>query len=131
MNSSAPIFPGGPGDFPSWEFVYLDVEYDPEARAVWMNYKESAPHHFPLQMFKEIVEVRESLRRLCASDNGKRWPIRYFAIGSQRPNVFSLGGDIAAFTAAVRKRQHATLRAHANICVDIMHGLENAFSYQS
>jgi DSF synthase len=64
---------------------------------------------------------------LYACGGAARHPIRYFAIGSKRPNVFSLGGDLAAFAAAVRKGEHATLRAHANICVDIMHGLENGF----
>jgi DSF synthase len=127
MNVGVPFVPKDPHDFTSWEFVYLDVDYDPEAQALWMNYKASAPHHFPLQMFREIIEVRESLRYLYASGGAARQPIRYFAIGSKRPNVFSLGGDLAAFAAAVRKGDHATLRAHANICVDIMHGLEGGF----
>ena len=126
MNFNASV-PKNPENFPFWEFTYLDVDYDPEAKAVWMNYKASAPHHFPLQMFEEIIEIRESLRRLCEADEREHWPIRYFAIGSKRPNVFSLGGDLATFAAAVRNGEHAMLRAHANICVDIMHGLENGF----
>jgi DSF synthase len=127
MNISVNFIPKDPREFPHWDFAFLDVEYDPETQAAWMNYKAAAPQHFPLEMFIEIVQLRESLRRLCASKCGERWPIRYFAIGSKRPGVFSLGGDLAAFAAAVRNGEHEMLRAHANICVDIMHSLDVGF----
>jgi DSF synthase len=119
MNIGTTIISKDPDEFPYWDFAFLDVEYDPEAQAVWMNYKSAAPQHFPLEMFIEIVKLRESLRGLRASECGARWPIRYLAIGSKRPGVFSLGGDLAAFAVAVRNGEHEMLRAHANICVDI------------
>ena len=127
MNIGTTIISKEPDEFPYWNFAFLDVEYDPEAQAVWMNYKAAAPQHFPLEMFIEVVKLRESLRGLRASECGARWPIRYFAIGSKRPGVFSLGGDLAAFAVAVRNGEHEMLRAHANICVDIMHSLDAAF----
>jgi DSF synthase len=127
MNIGDGVALKAPDQFPNWDFIFLDVEYDPEARAVWMKYKAEAPHHFPLEMFIEIVKLRESLRGLCASEHGGRWPIRYFAIGSKRPGVFSLGGDLATFAEAVRNGEHDMLRAHANICVDIMHSLDVGF----
>jgi len=125
------VFPNiadkSPENFPSWKFAYLEIDYDPEIGAVWMLYKASAPHHFPLRMFEEIVELREALLRLCASSLSERWPVRYFAIGSRRAGVFSLGGDLAAFAAAARDGEHEMLRAHATICVDIMHSLDGGF----
>jgi DSF synthase len=127
MNIGTTIIPKDPHEFPYWDFAFLDVEYDPEAQAVWMNYKAAAPQHFPLEMFIEIVKLRESLRGLRASKCGALWPIRYFAIGSKRPGVFSLGGDLAAFAVAVRDGEHEMLRAHANICVEIMHSLDVGF----
>lgn len=127
MNNRSSIAPRGPEAFPHWRFEYIDVDYDPQTQSVWMNYRADAPHHFPLRMFMEIVEVRESLRRLAASPLAERWPFRYFAIASKRPNVFSLGGDLEAFAAAVRTRDRETLRAHASICVDIMAGLISGF----
>ena len=76
MNIGMTIIPKDPDEFPYWDFAFLDVEYDPEAQAVWMNYKAAAPQHFPLEMFIEIVRLRESLRGLRASKRGARWPIR-------------------------------------------------------
>jgi DSF synthase len=119
--------PRRPEDFPHWRFDYLDIGYDAATRSMWMEYKATVPHCFPLDMFKEIVAVRWSLLRLVESDKSARWPIRYFVIASRRPGVFGLGGDLAAFAAAVRLRQSEPLRAHAEICVDIMHGLATGF----
>jgi DSF synthase len=116
-----------PEQFPNWSFTYLDIEYDPQTQAVWMIYKASAPLHFPIEMFQEIVSVRESMRRFFASGLTAKFPIRYFAIGSNRPGVFALGGDLATFAAAIRRRDAAGLNAHATICVDIMYGLSTAF----
>jgi DSF synthase len=119
--------PRRPEEFPHWRFDYLDIGYEGATRSLWMDYKATAPHCFPLDMFKEIVAVRRSLLRLVESDKKGCWPIRYFVIASRRPGVFGLGGDLAAFAAAVRRRQREPLRAHAEICVDIMHGLATGF----
>jgi len=116
-----------PEDFPDWLFDYLDIGYEEPTRSFWMEYKATAPHYFPIEMFMEIVAVRRSLLRLIESDKDGRWPIRYFVIASRRPGVFGLGGDLAAFAAAVRERRAEALRAHAEICVDIMHGLATGF----
>jgi DSF synthase len=67
------------------------------------------------------------LRALFASGLTQRFPVRYFVIASNRPQVFSLGGDLAVFAASVRRGEHEMLRAHANICVDIMRSLTMAF----
>ena len=116
-----------PEDFPDWRFDYLDIGYEEPTRSFWMEYKATAPHYFPLEMFKEIVAVRRSLLRLLESDKEGRRPVRYFVVASRRPGVFGLGGDLAAFAAAVRARHIEALRAHADICVDIMHGLATGF----
>jgi len=116
-----------PEDFPDWRFDYLDIGYEEATRSFWMEYKATAPHYFPLEMFVEIVAVRRSLLRLIESDKEGCWPVRYFVIASRRPGVFGLGGDLAAFAAAVRGRHTETLREHAEICVDIMHGLATGF----
>ncbi len=127
MKTSKTIAARSSAPFPKWDFTYLDIEYDGDAQALWMNYKESAPHHFPLQMFQEIVAVREALRALFAAEDASSWPIRYFVIASKRKEVFALGGDLADFARSVRARDVETLEAHARICVDIMHGLVNGF----
>ena len=65
MNIGMTIISKDPDEFPYWDFAFLDVEYDPEAQAVWMNYKAAAPQHFPLEMFIEIVKLREIIAWLA------------------------------------------------------------------
>lgn len=119
--------PRSPEEFPNWKFEHLDIEYDGETQAIWMNYKVSAPHFYPLQMFLEILDVRESVRALFLSGLVKHWPVRYFVIGSNKETVFSLGGDLAMFTELIRGQERDTLRHYAHVCIDVMYGLRTGF----
>ena len=47
-----------PEDFPDWRFDYLDICYEEQTRSFWMEYKATAPHYFPFEMFMEIVAAR-------------------------------------------------------------------------
>jgi len=47
-----------PEDFPDWRFDYLDICYEEQRRSFWMEYKATAPHYFPFEMFMEIVAAR-------------------------------------------------------------------------
>lgn len=127
MNIRPQMTPRPPESFPGWKFAFLDIEYHADTQSVWMNYAAHAPSHFPLRMFMEVVEVRESLLALFRSGFVQRWPIRYFVIASRRPAVFALGGDLKEFAESVRARDIDTLRAHAKICVDLMATLANGF----
>lgn len=115
-----------PREFPDWEFETLDIGYEVESRSVWMSYKETAPHCYTLKMLLEAVALRESLKELVNSPYGAQWPIRYFVMSSNKPAVFSLGGDLATFAAAVRKRDRDSLRTYAYVCIDVMYGLTSA-----
>ncbi|MFY9657946.1 MAG: hypothetical protein WAK01_15440 [Methylocystis sp.] len=66
--------PRRPEDFPDWRFDYLDIGYEEATRSFWMEYKATAPHCFPLDMFREIVVVRRSLLRLVESDKRAAGP---------------------------------------------------------
>jgi DSF synthase len=74
-----------------------------------------------------MIAVRESLRGLFASDRIAEFPIRYFAMGSNKPGVFNLGGDLATFAQSIKTGDEATLRRYAHMCIDIVHGLASAF----
>lgn len=115
-----------PKNFPDWKFEYLEIEYDRETQAVWMNYKTTAPHCYTLPMLLEAVDVRESLRALFAAGLTERWPIRYFVMNSNKPSVFSLGGDLSTFAASVRSHDSDTLLTYAYVCIDVMYGLTAA-----
>jgi DSF synthase len=123
----APISPGNPETFPNWAFRHLEIEYDAPTQSVWMNYKSDAPHFYTLPMLMEAIEFAQSLRLLFESDCYERYPIRYFVMASKKTTVFSLGGDLATFSAAIRKRARDDLRRYAYACIDVMYGLTTGF----
>jgi len=125
--ASAAPDPRRPEAFPDWPFRFLEIEYHPQTQSVWMNYKADSPAHFPLDMFREIVETRRALVALFASPAIVQWPIRYFVIASKRDSVFSLGGDLKEFAESVRARDREKLMKHGRICVDIMTALADGF----
>ncbi len=128
MNVRAPISPMNPETFPNWPYRYLEIEYDAATQSVWMNYKVDAPHCYTLQMLTEAIEFMQSLHLLFKSDCYERYPIRYFVMASKKTGVFSLGGDLATFSAAIRKGDHAGLREYAYACIDVMYGLTTGFN---
>lgn len=113
--------------FPFWEFETLDFAYEPATRSVWMSYKADAPPHYSFQTLIDMADVRESLRALYRSAGPDQFPVRYFVMASNRPGVFKLGGDLASFADCIRRGDEATLRAYAHACIDVVHGLVNAF----
>ncbi|PPD45823.1 MAG: enoyl-CoA hydratase [Methylocystis sp.] len=113
--------PKDPDEFPNWRFETLDIEYQPDARAIWMNYRSDAPQCYTLTMLVELLQLRDSLRALHASPAAARYPFHYLVMAAKRPGVFSLGGDLATFAAAIRRQDLSTLLAYAHACVDLVY----------
>lgn len=112
-----------PEEFPRWEFAHIDLEYDPETCAVWMNYKASSPPFYAVQTLADMANVRESLRLLFEAGLTKDFPVRYFVMGSNKKSVYSLGGDLVTFASSVRNRQIEKLVSYAHACVDLIYSL--------
>jgi DSF synthase len=127
MTAARNIAPRSPETFPDWRFDHLDIEYDEESSSVWMNYKVDSPNCYTLPMLLDAIEFERLLRQLFASPSIERWPIRYFVMASKKPDVFSLGGDLATFASAVRTRNREGLLTYAHRCIDVMYGLTSAF----
>lgn len=127
-NSVLTYSPRDPSQFPNWTFQHLDLEYDAASQSVWMSYKAASPPYYSLQTLTDMADVRESLRLLFRSEEARaRWPIRYFVHASNKPGVFSLGGDLATFAASIRRRDRETLLHYAYACIDVIYGLATSF----
>lgn len=117
------VFPGpkDPDQFPYWRFETLDIRHDPRSAAIWMEYRVDAPQCYTLQMLKDLLQLRDSLRALWRSGRVDQFPFRYLVMAAQRPGVFSLGGDLATFAEAIRQRDASTLLTYATACVDLVY----------
>lgn len=110
-----------PKEFPDWRFETLDIEHDPSTASIWMNYRADAPQCYTLSMLVELLQLRDSLRALQQSGRTKEFPFRYLVMAAKRPGVFSLGGDLATFAAAIRGQDLSTLLTYAHACVDLVY----------
>lgn len=117
------VFPGpkDPDQFPHWRFETLDIRHDPGSAAVWMEYRVDAPQCYTLQMLTDLLQLRDSLRALWRSERIEEFPFRYLVMAARRPGVFSLGGDLATFAEAIRRRDVSTLLTYATACVDLVY----------
>jgi DSF synthase len=113
--------PKDPKEFPGWRFETLDIDYDPETASVWMNYRADAPQCYTLSMLVELLQLRDSLRALSLSGRTAEFPFRYLVMAAKRPGVFSLGGDLGTFAAAIRRQDLTTLVTYAHACVDLVY----------
>jgi len=113
--------PKDPAQFPHWRFETLDIDYESETQSIWMSYRANAPHCYTLTMLVELLQLRDSLRAFYESGGARRYPFRYLVMASKRPGVFSLGGDLATFAAAIRRRDLSTLLTYAHACVDLVY----------
>ncbi len=114
--------PRDPADFPRWSFQNLAVEYDSATRSIWMIFKGDGPPCFTLQTLTDLLDCRDSVRLLFASDVIRRFPIDYAVTSSRMAGVYNLGGDLAMFAASIRRGERELLRAYGHACVDAVHG---------
>jgi len=113
--------PKDPKEFPNWRFETLDIEHDPETASIWMNYREDAPQCYTLSMLVELLQLRDSLRKLFESGLTREFPFRYLVMAARRPGLFSLGGDLSTFASAIRRQDLTTLVTYAHACVDLVY----------
>lgn len=114
--------PKDPNEFPNWRFETLEIDHDLETASVWMNYRVDAPQCYTPTMLAELLQLRDSLRVLGMSGRAEEFPFRYLVMTAKRPGVFSLGGDLATFAAAIRRQDLTTLVTYAHACVDLVYG---------
>jgi DSF synthase len=113
--------PKDPFEFPDWRFETLDIAHDAETSSIWMNYRADAPQCYTLTMLLELLQLRDSLRALWRSGRVSDFPFRYLVMAAKRPGVFSLGGDLASFSTAIRARDASVLLTYAHACVDLVY----------
>jgi DSF synthase len=113
--------PKDPWEFPNWRFETLDIEHHPETASIWMNYRADAPQCYTLDMLVELLQLRDSLRALVNSGRTEAFPFRYLVMAAKRAEVFSLGGDLETFAAAIRRQDLSTLVTYAHACVDLVY----------
>jgi DSF synthase len=112
---------GGPA-FPGSGFSELEITHEAATGTLWYRMRPAGRPCFSLRMLREIRDLQCRVAAACAAAGTEAPPpVRHLVLGSAAPRTFNLGGDLAAFADAIRRRDAATLQTYADACVDILH----------
>lgn len=108
---------------------HLSVKFEPEYRAVWSVLKYPGRPCMSMDLLRETEQTQKKIEQLARSGYEQNSDSRllYQIIASERPGVFSLGGDLKYFTQLIRAKDRERLFEYAKLCIDI--GFPAATSY--
>ncbi|HEX2528542.1 MAG TPA: crotonase/enoyl-CoA hydratase family protein, partial [Geminicoccus sp.] len=106
---------------PELELEHLRVELDAEAGLLFARMKHPERACYTLGLMRDMRTLQRHLVELYAGLPAAEIPFRYLVWASEAPKAWSLGGDLATFTAMIRSRDETALRAYAHLAIDILH----------
>ncbi len=106
---------------PDLKLPTLEATLEAESGILWaeMLHPEKACYTPPLM--RDGREFQQYLRRLYRGVERDRMPFRYLAWTSRAQDAWSLGGDLAVFTALIRQGDREGLRRYAHLSVEVLH----------
>lgn len=128
--------PAGAADLHAWAAAELEafgpclreIELALEAqdRVLWSTMVPTGRPCFTMKLIEDYLALYARMRRLFAEAPGGGAPVKYLVYRSGVPGVFSLGGDLALFSALIRRGDREGLRRYAHACARMTY--ENAMS---
>jgi DSF synthase len=106
---------------PELDLEHLRVELDAEAGLLFARMKHPERACYTLGLMRDMRTLQRHLVELYAGLPAAEIPFRYLVWASDAPRAWSLGGDLATFTAMIRSRDETALRAYAHLAIDILH----------
>ncbi len=105
------------------QYQQIDVDYDPQQRALWTTMKPIGVPCFNQNMVEEIHHCFYELRAYEGEHlfQNELNPVNYSVIASRHPTAFNLGGDLALFLTLIRTRNREALDHYARLCVNALY----------
>lgn len=98
----------------------LDVEYDPQARALWYHMKPADRPSFTPTLLRDIRLFQRRVIESFEAGWGPH-PVQYLILASRMNGIFNLGGDLRLLAQLIRARDAAGLQAYADACIDVLY----------
>ena len=102
----------------------LVTEFNDETGVMWCYANPSPRPCFTPQLLDDLLKFLQVVRNKNASDlrSGISPSIKYLVLGSYKPGVFSLGGDLDLFVNAISERDRGRLRDYMKLSIDVLFG---------
>ncbi len=108
------------------ELPTLTTRLEAESGILWARMKHQDRACYTPSLVADSRSFQVYLREQCAHLSPAEMPFRYLVWTSEAKGAFSLGGDLAFFTACVRGGDERALREYAHRCIDVLHDNYNA-----
>jgi DSF synthase len=105
-------------------YGYLVTEFDPDAGVMWCYANPSPRPCFTPELLSDLIGflhfVKDTNNTDLSAGNSPR--IQYLVLGSYRPGVFSLGGDLSLFIDCIRNNDRSRLWEYMRLSIDVLYG---------
>jgi DSF synthase len=98
----------------------LDIEYDPETRAIWTYMKPSGTACFNLGLLQDFRSHDKAIENSQnkAFHHEEFSGIDYVITASRTEHIFNYGGDLALFVLLIKSRDREALLHYARLCIE-------------
>lgn len=102
---------------------------DAGLNARWMYLKADAPIKITREIVKSVRDKQATLEAELRQDlsAGKDPRVRFLVFTSERPGVFSLGGDLKFFKETIASNDREGLKNYAKQCIDMIYDTATGF----
>ncbi|MCK5374137.1 MAG: crotonase/enoyl-CoA hydratase family protein [Alphaproteobacteria bacterium] len=102
----------------------LITEFKEEQGVMWCYANPSPRPCFTPQLLNDLIKFLKAIRHKNSADlrSGLHPSVKYLILGSYRPGVFSLGGDLQLFVEAIKARDVDKLRSYMKLSIDVLFG---------
>ena len=106
--------------WPRRQLQQVELDYDPDLRALWTYMKPIGVPCFNQDMLEELHHGANELQKHQGKHiHHDEWsPVEFSVIASRRPGIFNLGGDLMLFTNLIRERDREGLLNYAMYSID-------------
>jgi DSF synthase len=102
---------------------HLQVAYDHNSRAIWVEFKYKHRPCFSRGLLDDLSTVQRSIKQIARTGYrlGQSSRLLFQIIASADKRVFNLGGDLAYFIKLIGAGNREGLRQYARTCIDIQY----------
>lgn len=103
--------------------------HDPATGTRWIYLKADAPVNLTEEVVSSFWDKRAALEAEARQDlaAGAAPRVKFLVFTSERPGVFSLGGDLGFFKERIAAGDREGLRRYAMTCIDLVHAIASGF----
>lgn len=100
----------------------LITDFDQENGVMWCYANPSPRPCFTPELLQDLLRFFNATRSKIKSDIalGLPPPIKYLILGSYKPGIFSLGGDLDLFIKSIRSNDREKLDSYMRLSIDVL-----------